>query len=329
VVLGGDCPRAIFIIVNTEQPGTWRTWSDVAYTVSYVRKSIVLSNGTVDIGVGRFGSIDDPGGVGLRLHGQPQTESVLYRCWCEGWGVGVLGGIGGSVTAQLGAKDLSVEDFSVIGNLAMSRVSVLGGLEVTDTVYPSVSPNLFTMQVIVANTGAAPLTPVRYRRVVDWDLNQCPGYETVQQRAGDTSFISGVTNDGYADPDPSSPLTDRGINGWFIDNGPADDGVLIEVDPGTINPGSSKMFTIYYGVATGEAAALSAVDAVGAQVYSLGQINTDGSRFTAIMALDGSNLTNPPIGPHAPSTWQSRDEDGTARPLAPSIRSTGPAEDSP
>ncbi len=103
----------------------------------------------------------------------------------------------------------------------------------------------------------------------------------------------------------------------------------VEQPPGAETKAPERMFTIYYGVATGEAAALSAVDAVGAQVYSLGQVNTDGSPFTAIMAIDGSNLTNPPIGPHAPSTWQSRDEDGTARLLAPSIRSTGPAEDSP
>ena len=321
VKLDVECSRAVFFLVNTEPPGVWGTWADVDYTVAYERLGRVLTNGNIDLGFGRFGNIDDPGGVGLRQHGKPETESVLWVCWCEGWGVGVPGGIGGSVTAERGAKNLTVENFTMANDLAISRVRGPGGLTVTHSASPSTDPNLFAIQVNVQNTSSQPITPVRYRRVVDWDLHQLQGYETVQPIGGDTSFVTGVTNNGYADPDPSLPLTDSGINGWYTDNGPGDDGTLIEINLGTLAPGASKLFTLYYGIADSEAAALGSVTGVGAQVYSFGQIKPDGSPFTAMLAIDGSQLVNPPLGPTA-SAGPTK-----AATLSPSVRDTATVEE--
>jgi hypothetical protein len=55
------------------------------------------------------------------------------------------------------------------------------------------------------------------------------------------------------------------------------------------------VFTLYYGAAPSEAAALAAVNAVGAQVYNLGQSGAPGgaasdSPVTGIMAVDGNSL---------------------------------------
>jgi hypothetical protein len=297
LLLDAACPRALLTVVNAEAPGAWGTWSKGSYTVSYERQSVRLGNGVVELGMGRYGTIDDPDGVGLRLANRPDTESVLNGCWCEGWGVGTSGGVGGSVTTAEGAWNLTLESFSVTGGTATSVVRGPVGLTVVQTTSPSTSSHLYELRVVVLNEGDGPLAPVRYRRVVDWDPlpNLYLSYNTFQTLGGDTGYITGVTNDGFADPDPSRPLTDLGATGWFTDFGPDDTGALVEIDLGTIEPGASRSFSLYYGTAPDEAAAVAAARSVGAQAYSLGQVNTDDGRnlgvpYTGVLAVDGALL---------------------------------------
>jgi hypothetical protein len=72
-------------------------------------------------------------------------------------------------------------------------------------------------------------------------------------------------------------------------------GGYIELRVGPLAPGASRTFSLFYGATSNKAAAISAVTAVGAQVYNLGQPATPngptlGTPITAIFAVDGRNL---------------------------------------
>ena len=88
------------------------------------------------------------------------------------------------------------------------------------------------------------------------------------------------SNNGSAYPDPLSPRTDLGVPGFFTDySAPAqakDQGAMFDWDLGTLLPGQTKTFHLYYGAAPNESTALAALQGVGARVYSLGQPGNPG-----------------------------------------------------
>jgi hypothetical protein len=51
---------------------------------------------------------------------------------------------------------------------------------------------------------------------------------------------------------------------------------MFDFDFGTLLPGQTKTFYLYYGAAPNESIAMSALQAAGAQVYSLGQPSNPG-----------------------------------------------------
>eukprot|EP00488_Nonionellina_sp_1-RS-2012_P001751 TRINITY_DN298_c0_g1_i4.p1 TRINITY_DN298_c0_g1~~TRINITY_DN298_c0_g1_i4.p1 ORF type:complete len:140 (+),score=52.43 TRINITY_DN298_c0_g1_i4:57-422(+) len=62
------------------------------------------------------------------------------------------------------------------------------------------------------------------------------------------------------------------LNANFVDSGPNDHGASLTFSfDGPFDKDDVVQFDIYYGTAEGETAALSALSAVGAEVYSLGQ----------------------------------------------------------
>ena len=138
----------------------------------------------------------------------------------------------------------------------------------------------------------------------------------------DDRFVHGTSNDGFANPNPASLLTDRGSTGYFTDVGPGDYGGLIDLNLGTLDVNQSRTFTFYYGISTSESAAFNALQSVGAEVYSLGQPETEtgatlGSPITAIFGIDGTGLRGSPTaaraangpmpdgGNHAQPIWAS------------------------
>jgi hypothetical protein len=123
-------------------------------------------------------------------------------------------------------------------------------------------------------------------------------------------------------------LTGLGATGWFTDFGPADTGALLEITLGDIAPGTSKMFTLFYGTAPDEATAIAAAQAVGAQAYSLGEVDTDAGRYqglpyTPVLAVDGRDLTGGSGDPHIAARGFASDPDARharPRPSAPGVR---------
>lgn len=275
----------------------------------------VIGNGTTQLGVTKYGSLnydcvqaEDVGcpatsfggtqEVGLRmmLH---NFEATAPGCLCEGWGVADAGptGLTGWANEASGNSNITVDSFSSPNPLeAISTVTIADGtmpnstLQVTHHYLPNpTSPLVYNGKVTVKNTGTDPITDLRYRRVMDWDVEPTAFDEWVTLQ-GSTPQLVFSSDQGFSSSNPldgpayiSSDVvcgagytgpcnfTDLGNGGVYPDVGPDDHGALFDFSFGALAPGESKTFTVIYGAAPDELTALSALSAVGAQVYSLGQ----------------------------------------------------------
>ena len=279
----------------------------------------VISNGTVQLGVNAQGSLNYDCGaagdpvcppasvetdvVGLRFV-PLNLESTAPGCLCEGWGVAdAASGLTGFANEAAGDANITVDSFNApsdsqaISTVTISDPAIPGHqLRVVQDYHPvSLSPNLYAASVAITNTGANAIGDLRYRRVMDWDVEPTAFSEwsTIQGTSSQLLFDS---DDGFADSDPLSgptyinsevvcgpdytgpcAFTDLGSGGTYPTVTTPDDlGGLFDFGFGALGPGETKRFTVYYGAAPSETDAIRALNAGGAQVYSLGESSCDG-----------------------------------------------------
>ena len=194
---------------------------------------------------------------------------------------------GGSAT--VGTPGLVVQDGTGPGegNSFISIVRTSGGpLEILHGFGPSTSANLYKVFVNIRNTSSTvTVNNILYRRLMDWDVPPVVFHEWVEIHVKGATSLIAATNDGFRS---SNPRDDRGpvsnppfntivfppttlsntSDDYF--NGPSDQGALFDFSFGSLGPGESKSFTMFYGAAANRSQALAAVRAVGAEVYSLG-----------------------------------------------------------
>ncbi|MDZ4798641.1 MAG: hypothetical protein SGI92_10800 [Bryobacteraceae bacterium] len=163
-----------------------------------------------------------------------------------------------------------------------------GPLTVTHHYAPSASNSLFEGTVTITNTSGATVNDVKYRRVVDWDYPKVPQSELVTIQGWPASALFRTSNGGFQSPNPLMPIQGIGTlvslgpggcpeNANFTDCGPRDQGALFDFNFGSLAGGQSLTFYLYYGAAGTEAAAITALSQVGAEVYSLAQAADDGA----------------------------------------------------
>ena len=264
----------------------------------------IIDNGTVQLGINPEGHLNvhgpaSSGGVafvGLRFV-PTNNEATAPGCLCEGWGVanaaagdqfsgyanvstdgGVVGLVvqpGTGVTVPTGHTKAES-----VGSAFKSIVTTTNGrLKVTHDYHPSASSNLYQVDVTIENIGVDPIGDLRYRRVMDWDVEPTAFNEFVTGKKGTATDLTFFSNNGFATANPLVPggnLFTCPVNGDFEDCGPADHGALFDFSFGTLAPGGNKAFRIFYGAAATEAAAMAALAAVGAEAFSFGQPNTIG-----------------------------------------------------
>jgi type IV pilus assembly protein PilY1 len=162
--------------------------------------------------------------------------------------------------------------------------------------------------VTVKNISGAATTALLYRRTMDWDVEPTPfnEYSTIQGTVGATNVI-GANNNGFCDSNPLAGCS--GTPGDFIDLGPFDHGANFDFRFDGLDADESFTFTIFYGAAPTERGALVSLNAVGAEVYSLGQaaddrLGTTPGRSTFIFGFKGVGgvIVDPPVVPE-PATW--------------------------
>ncbi|HKH16824.1 MAG TPA: Calx-beta domain-containing protein [Solirubrobacteraceae bacterium] len=286
---------------------------------------VVVSNGTVQLGVNKTGSLNyncvpgEPGCPGASAEGTGPVglryvplnlDSTAPGCPCEGWGVGdMASGLSGFANEDAGNGNITPVSLtrSPDGKQATVVVDVADAsipdrsLRVTHVYRPSaLSQNLYEDVISVKNTGTQPLTDLLFRRVMDWDIEPSAFSEWVTNH-GTSPQLRFDSDDGFASADPlsgpaylqSQSVCGPGYTGHceFADLGsggtyptvttPDDHGGLFDFGFGALPAGATKVITTYYGAAPSEAAAVAALNAGGAQVYSLGQSDCPNGGDTA------------------------------------------------
>jgi hypothetical protein len=287
-----------------------------AFDVEAHPSNAIISNGTVQLGVWDEGHLNVPDApasaqgtnvMGIR-YVPTNNEATGPGCACEGWGAadatsGVTGFANESEFPTV--NNMTVDSFTSTASTAVSVVTigdVANGnvLRVTHDYHPSPStPNLYEVLVTVQNISANPVD-LRYRRVMDWDVEPTAFDEFSTINPGGAAELLFDSDDGFASADPLSGPSDLGNTGAFTDAGPADHGALFDFGFGSLAAGASKTFRTFYGAAGTETEALAAIQAVGAEVYSLGQPSTPdgptlGTPNTFIFAFSG--VGGPPVFP--------------------------------
>jgi hypothetical protein len=261
----------------------------------------VITSGPVSLGVQQLGNLG-VSGIGVTLAGV--GDGITPGCLCEGWGVGA-DGIAGYANTSAGTANLTLDAFVSTAASATSSVHLtsLPTLSVTQTYAPSVgAPTvLFEDIVTITNTGAA-IADLRYRRVMDWDIPPTVFSEGVTVAGLPASAVIFVNDNGFDSANPYSgtngDIAGCGTNVNFTDCGPfADHGAHFDLAFGALASGATKTFSVFYGATYGEVAALAALAAVGAEVYSFGQHEaglTTGLPGTYIWAFKGVGGTPVP-----------------------------------
>lgn len=258
----------------------------------------IISNGTVSLGVNCLGQLNLDM-VGL-TYNETENDSTVAGCPCEGWGVAdATAGVTGFANNSSGISgNLQLLDFDVTHDVdghptaATSTVQVGENFVITHEYRPSpLTANAYEVNVSVENiTDAA--QDLRYRRVMDWDIEPTAFDEFVTMQRGDAEELIFTSNDGFATADPLAGPSDIGFTGDFVDAGPDDHGALFDFAFGTLAPGEVKTFHTFYGAAGTEVGAMDALSAISAEAYSLGQPNTPdgptlGTPNTFLFAFSG------------------------------------------
>ena len=296
VHIGEGCVFATLIVTNPGWPGN--ATSGVRFSARF-DAGTAITNGTIQLGVRPTGNLLMPGTVPSSGEGDTEVgiryvptnaEAIAPGCWCEGWGVAdALTPVSGWVNGSDGdSGNLVVESFSwnQLGNPgATSVVRVADALRVTHIYSPAPeSENLFEVLVAIENISTSAVD-LRYRRLVDFDVEPTAfdEYLTVSAPGGFPASVHAITDDPFGSNDPLDPVTNRGHSGEFVDAGPDDNGVLLDLWLGQLDQDQTRYFKLYFGAAGSEANAMAAASAVGAEVIAISEPNT----------VDGPTLGTP------------------------------------
>ncbi len=158
-----------------------------------------------------------------------------------------------------------MDSFTSTASTADSKVHLtnLSGLTVDQNYHPSASPSLYEDTVTITNTTGATVTDLKYVRVMDWDVPPTEFNEFVTLKGATLGDLEVPSDQGFATANPLAG--DPGgffagtVNADFTDSGPFDHGAYFRFNFGSLADGASKTFTILYGAAPNEAAALAAL----------------------------------------------------------------------
>jgi hypothetical protein len=139
----------------------------------------IITNGVVTLGIHNFAHLNVPGPpssggttfVGVRYN-PTGAEATAPGCLCEGWGVADAGTAvtGYANEAVDGVVNLTPVSFVFTPTTAISTVLVGSTFQVTHNYRPSTSPNLYEAVVTIQKISLSTVSDVRYRRVMDRDV---------------------------------------------------------------------------------------------------------------------------------------------------------------
>ena len=286
--LGVGAPASAAIIFNTGNAAT----ATVAMGI--------LDQGHLNTEAGNIVSNSSATGLAFKFADGSWRDATSPGCFCEGWGVSVNNATSGYANVSVdGVVNLSVVGAPVATASTFTTTTALTslpGLTVTHAYAPADNAPgaLFKVVVTIRNETGAAVNDVKYVRVMDWDVppTEFNEYVTIRGTAT-TTLLERSHNDGFETANPlvnGAPITASTLNADFEDLGPLDHGAYFRFNFGTIEDAAEYKFTIFYGAAGSEAAALAAIGAESIELYSLGQSNggqRTGSPATFIFGFAG------------------------------------------
>ncbi|MBA2281331.1 MAG: hypothetical protein H0W25_08890 [Acidimicrobiia bacterium] len=245
-------------------------------------------------------------------HQPTNTEGVGTLFPWEGWGMADRHtGDGSSALFRYALGSVQVESFDVdnedgetataVTTVARSRLTGAVGFEeaeplarITHRVRPTASPAVFAVRVEIENLDDDEILPV-YRRVVDWNVPPTAFDEAITSSYGTVDPATGgiqLNGTGVFHPHPLL-RPPEGAAGPTVNLVPANGGAIIDIGPpgdAGLAPGATFSFTLYYGAATTEAAALAAVQSVGGNAHVLAKPSNQagldtGAPLTFVLAV--------------------------------------------
>lgn len=250
--------------------------------------------------------------VGEPLRTPGFYDATTPGCFCEGWGVsgtqgsvtgsGYINGLwdGGAAVNLASVSLLSNEtsagagDATTITSMASIGATNHVDLKVTQVyqIAPQ-TPTIWQNLVTITNTSTTDtISNVKYVRVMDWDVPQTdtgsPSEYTSITGVSTTTFLERSHDGGFSSSDPLSvdtafgggngptkntPRHASGVVNMDFDIGPSDQGAYFRFNFGSLAPGASKEFFVFYGAAATKFDMLVGLQLVETELYSLGQSN--------------------------------------------------------
>jgi len=131
---------------------------------------------------------------------------------------------------------------------------------------------MYEVEVTITNTGLIAIGDVVYRRVMDWDIAPSQFNENVRISGWGASNLIGSGSNGFLSAEPLDVADGCIIGGTcnanFETTIGADRGSFFDFSFGALGAGESKVFQTFYGAAPDLNALLTALGAVGAEVYT-------------------------------------------------------------
>ena len=260
----------------------------------------VISNGAtpnVILGINEGGSTNTPssltfgqasgtlsGFIGLAYTGVPGItylgDANSPGCQCEGWCVAANGTFGGLSDVSTGGVLNGITPVGFTSTSSTAVVTVTSNslpLTIVQDYHPAAGApnNVFEDTVTITNTGGDTLNHVQYARVMDFDVPPTEFHEFISLHGNGAANLILTHDNGFVLPDPTvmgpSDIGGCGVNVDFSHCGPNDHGAAFLFDFGDLAAGNSLTFSVFYGAAPNEVDALTALAAVGAEVYALGE----------------------------------------------------------
>lgn len=232
----------------------------------------------------RFVDIDNTLGSGINA----EFESTSPGCLCEGWGAAFSQNGGALQSGDANQDDGGLNNIVVASMLmgdsqqVTSHTTVAGCLDVTLKYTPSdLSDFAYKVDMTFENTCADDITELRWRRVMDWDIEPTAFSERVYLEPGTASDLTCLHDNGFCRADPT--ISCGGItvgcvaSGSETDAGVADHGAgfffqFSDITAATpLAQGETRSVRTYYGAANTYAQAISEMSKLGdVEAYSIG-----------------------------------------------------------
>lgn len=210
--------------------------------------AVVISNGTISVGVNEYGQIYDGSGVGLQGGGVDVMATYAQR---DSWGVN------GDYADDgfYGLSGVTVGGFSSTADSAVSTVTTDSGFSVTQS-FSFVAPNILAIETDLTNISGGDLSAL-FQRLAEFHVDLSGADELFEYEAN--PYSTGIQTSIVGFDDPS---TGWDWYGSCCNADPYDGGAGFRLDLGVLAQGASRSFTFYYGI--GDAGLGAQLNAAGA-----------------------------------------------------------------